>query len=101
MEVNVNFFVQLIDVRSALSFFPFCHLGITLKWRWLAVLCSFPSCIMLLFMSFMPETPRFLLNRNKRAEAVAALCFLRGPHADHEWECQQVEASVQEEVMRI
>ena len=56
---------------------------------------------MLLFMSFMPETPRFLLNRNKRSEAIASLRFLRGPHADHEWECRQIEASVQEEVMRI
>jgi len=49
----------------------------------------------------MPETPRFLLNRNKRSEAIASLRFLRGPHADHEWECRQIEASVQEEVMRI
>ncbi|PKK24296.1 solute carrier family 2 (facilitated glucose transporter), member 8, transcript variant X3 [Columba livia] len=90
--------VQLMVVTGILGAYV---AGITLKWRWLAVLCSFPSCIMLLFMSFMPETPRFLLNRNKRAEAVAALCFLRGPHADHEWECQQVEASVQEEGLNL
>ncbi|KAK2514975.1 Slc2a8 [Columba guinea] len=90
--------VQLMVVTGILGAYV---AGITLKWRWLAVLCSFPSCIMLLFMSFMPETPRFLLNRNKRAEAVAALCFLRGPHADHEWECQQVEARVQEEGLNL
>lgn len=65
------------------------------------MLCSFPSCIMLLFMSFMPETPRFLLSQSRRSEAVAALRFLRGPHADHEWECEQIEAGVQEEVTRI
>lgn len=52
-------------------------------------------------MSFMPETPRFLLNQSKRSEAIASLRFLRGPHADHEWECRQIEAGVQEEVMRI
>ncbi|XP_042642713.1 solute carrier family 2, facilitated glucose transporter member 8 isoform X3 [Tyto alba] len=75
--------------------------GITLKWRWLAVLCSFPSCIMLFFMSFMPETPRFLLNRNKRSEAIASLRFLRGPHVDHEWECTQIEASVWEEGLNL
>ncbi|KFP40931.1 Solute carrier family 2, facilitated glucose transporter member 8, partial [Chlamydotis macqueenii] len=86
--------VQLMVVTGILGAYV---AGITLKWRWLAVLCSVPSCIMLLFMSFMPETPRFLLNRNKRSEAIAALQFLRGPHADHEWECMQIEASVQEE----
>ncbi|KFP98878.1 Solute carrier family 2, facilitated glucose transporter member 8, partial [Leptosomus discolor] len=86
--------VQLMVVTGILGAYV---AGITLKWRWLAVLCSFPSCIMLLFMSFMPETPRFLLNRNQRSEAIASLCFLRGPHADHEWECRQIEAGVQEE----
>ncbi|XP_065504336.1 solute carrier family 2, facilitated glucose transporter member 8 isoform X4 [Caloenas nicobarica] len=90
--------VQLMVVTGILGAYI---AGITLKWRWLAVLCSFPSCIMLLFMSFMPETPRFLLNQNKRSEAIAALRFLRGPHADHEWECQQIEASVREEGLNL
>ncbi|XP_075376163.1 solute carrier family 2, facilitated glucose transporter member 8 isoform X1 [Mycteria americana] len=90
--------VQLMVVTGILGAYI---AGITLKWRWLAVFCSFPSCIMLLFMSFMPETPRFLLNRNKRSEAIASLRFLRGPHADHEWECGQIEASVQEEGLNL
>ncbi|KAM6337470.1 solute carrier family 2, facilitated glucose transporter member 8 isoform 2-T2 [Alca torda] len=90
--------VQLMVVTGILGAYV---AGITLKWRWLAVLCSFPPCIMLLFMSFMPETPRFLLNQGKRSEAVAALCFLRGPHADHAWECRQIEASVQEEGLNL
>ncbi|XP_076211839.1 solute carrier family 2, facilitated glucose transporter member 8 isoform X2 [Aptenodytes patagonicus] len=90
--------VQLMVVTGILGAYV---AGITLKWHWLAVLCAFPSCIMLLFMSFMPETPRFLLNRNKRSEAIASLRFLRGPHADHEWECRQMEASVQEEDSRM
>ncbi|KFM08085.1 Solute carrier family 2, facilitated glucose transporter member 8, partial [Aptenodytes forsteri] len=90
--------VQLMVVTGILGAYV---AGITLKWHWLAVLCAFPSCIMLLFMSFMPETPRFLLNRNKRSEAIASLRFLRGPHADHEWECRQMEASVQEEGLNL
>ncbi|KAM6237547.1 solute carrier family 2, facilitated glucose transporter member 8 isoform 3-T3 [Spheniscus humboldti] len=90
--------VQLMVVTGILGAYV---AGITLKWHWLAVLCAFPSCIMLLFMSFMPETPRFLLNRHKRSEAIASLRFLRGPHADHEWECRQIEASVQEEDSRM
>ncbi|NXX57914.1 GTR8 protein, partial [Scopus umbretta] len=90
--------VQLMVVTGILGAYI---AGITLKWRWLAVLCSFPSCIMLLFMFFMPETPRYLLNQNKRSEAIAALRFLRGPHVDHEWECGQIEASVQEEGLNL
>ncbi|KFQ73846.1 Solute carrier family 2, facilitated glucose transporter member 8, partial [Phoenicopterus ruber ruber] len=90
--------VQLMVVTGILGAYV---AGITLKWCWLAVLCSFPACIMLLFMSFMPETPRFLLNRNKRSEAIASLRFLRGPHADHEYECRQIEASVQEEGLNL
>ncbi|KAM6237545.1 solute carrier family 2, facilitated glucose transporter member 8 isoform 1-T1 [Spheniscus humboldti] len=90
--------VQLMVVTGILGAYV---AGITLKWHWLAVLCAFPSCIMLLFMSFMPETPRFLLNRHKRSEAIASLRFLRGPHADHEWECRQIEASVQEEGLNL
>ncbi|KFV95706.1 Solute carrier family 2, facilitated glucose transporter member 8, partial [Eurypyga helias] len=85
--------VQLMVVTGILGAYV---AGMALQWRWLAVLGSFPACAMLLFMSFMPETPRFLLNRNKRSEAVAALRFLRGPHADHDWECGQMEAGVQE-----
>ncbi|KAM6047004.1 solute carrier family 2, facilitated glucose transporter member 8 isoform 3-T3 [Theristicus caerulescens] len=90
--------VQLMVVTGILGAYV---AGITLQWRWLAVLCSFPSCIMLLFMSFMPETPSFLLNRNKRSEAIASLRFLRGPYVDHEWECRQIEASVQEEGLNL
>ncbi|XP_065551718.1 solute carrier family 2, facilitated glucose transporter member 8 isoform X1 [Lathamus discolor] len=90
--------VQLMVVTGILGAYI---AGIALPWRWLAVLCSFPSCIMLLFMSFMPETPRFLLSRSRRSEAVAALRFLRGPHADHEWECEQIEAGVQEEGLNV
>ncbi|XP_057257601.1 solute carrier family 2, facilitated glucose transporter member 8 isoform X2 [Pezoporus wallicus] len=90
--------VQLMVVTGILGAYI---AGIALPWRWLAVLCSFPSCIMLLFMSFMPETPRFLLSRSRRSEAVAALRFLRGPLADHEGECEQIEAGVQEEGLNV
>ncbi|XP_040179949.1 solute carrier family 2, facilitated glucose transporter member 8 isoform X3 [Rana temporaria] len=67
--------------------------GMFLDWRWLAVLCSVPPVIMALFMIFMPETPRYLISQNKRAEALSALSFLRGPNVDHEWEYRQIESS--------
>ncbi|XP_075435104.1 solute carrier family 2, facilitated glucose transporter member 8 isoform X1 [Ascaphus truei] len=67
--------------------------GMILEWRWLAVLCCVPPLIMLIFMCFMPETPRYLINKDRRSEALAALRFLRGPEADHEWEYRQIEMS--------
>lgn len=72
--------------------------GMFLDWRWLAVLCSVPPVIMALFMIFMPETPRYLINQNKRAEALSALSFLRGPDVDHEWEYRQIESSADQKV---
>ncbi|NXL92359.1 GTR8 protein, partial [Alectura lathami] len=90
--------VQLMVVTGILGAYI---AGMTLKWHWLAVLCAFPPCVMLLFMMFVPETPRFLLNWNKRAEAIAALQFLRGPYVDHEWECRQIETNVEEEGLNL
>ncbi|XP_074871199.1 solute carrier family 2, facilitated glucose transporter member 8 isoform X2 [Carettochelys insculpta] len=81
--------VQLMVVTGIMGAYV---AGMALRWRWLAVLCSVPPCLMLLFMSFMPETPRFLLNQKKRSEALAALQFLWGSEVDLEWECRQIEA---------
>ncbi|XP_050782680.1 solute carrier family 2, facilitated glucose transporter member 8 isoform X2 [Gopherus flavomarginatus] len=86
--------VQLMVVTGILGAYV---AGMALRWRWLAVLCSFPPCIMLVFMSFMPETPRFLLNQKKRTEAMAALQFLRGSEVDYEWECRQIETHAEEQ----
>ncbi|KAG2456073.1 solute carrier family 2, facilitated glucose transporter member 8 [Polypterus senegalus] len=66
--------------------------GLGLHWRWLAVACSVPPAVMLILMCFMPETPRFLLAKNRQSEAIKALRFLRGPDYDPEWECRQIEA---------
>ncbi|XP_032993649.1 solute carrier family 2, facilitated glucose transporter member 8 isoform X2 [Lacerta agilis] len=84
--------VQLMVVTGILGAYI---AGIGLDWRWLAVLCSVPPCFMLGLVAFMPETPRFLLSRNQRPEAIAALQFLRGPLVDHEWECREIEVNAE------
>ncbi|KAA0716368.1 Solute carrier family 2, facilitated glucose transporter member 8 [Triplophysa tibetana] len=71
--------------------------GLFLDWRWLAVASSIPPTLMLVFMCFMPETPRFLLSQGKRREAVEALRFLRGPDAPIEWECARIEEACKNE----
>ncbi|XP_048834954.1 solute carrier family 2, facilitated glucose transporter member 8 [Brienomyrus brachyistius] len=90
--------VQLMVVTGILGSYV---AGLVVDWRWLAVTCSVPPTAMLLFMCFMPETPRFLLSQGKRREAEAALHFLRGPEAPAEWECAQIEGATQEQGSRL
>ncbi|ROL42529.1 Solute carrier family 2, facilitated glucose transporter member 8 [Anabarilius grahami] len=71
--------------------------GLFLDWRWLAITSSIPPALMLVFMCFMPETPRFLLSQGKRREAEEALRFLRGPDAPAEWECARIEEAYKNE----
>lgn len=70
-----------------------------MDWRWLAICCSIPPTLLMVFMSFMPETPRFLLSQGKRSEAVESLRFLRGPDAPVEWECGRIEEACDEQVI--
>uniref|UniRef100_H9G930 Solute carrier family 2, facilitated glucose transporter member 8 n=1 Tax=Anolis carolinensis TaxID=28377 RepID=H9G930_ANOCA len=87
--------VQLMVVIGILGAYT---AGLVLEWRWLAVLCSIPPCLLLGSMAFMPETPRFLLLRQKREhEAVAALRFLRGPLVEHQRECLELQAHAGEQ----
>ncbi|XP_045739122.1 solute carrier family 2, facilitated glucose transporter member 8 isoform X2 [Mirounga angustirostris] len=58
--------------------------GWVLEWRWLAVLGCVPASFMMLLMCYMPETPRFLLTRQRRQEATAAMQFLWG--SEQVWE---------------
>lgn len=71
--------------------------GLFMDWRWLAICCSLPPSLMMVAMSFMPETPRFLLSKGKRREAEEALRFLRGPDAPVEWECSRIEEASEEQ----
>ncbi|KAL7836645.1 hypothetical protein AOLI_G00279290 [Acnodon oligacanthus] len=71
--------------------------GLFLDWRWLAITCSIPPTLLLVFMCFMPETPRYLLSLGKRREAEEALRFLRGPNAPAEWECAKLEEASRDE----
>lgn len=87
--------VQLMVVTGIVGAY---FAGMMVGWRWLAVVCSVPPVLMLMLVCFMPETPRYLINQERPAEAMAALRFLRGPDVDHEWEYRQIEASGEQQV---
>ncbi|XP_037348838.1 solute carrier family 2, facilitated glucose transporter member 6 isoform X1 [Talpa occidentalis] len=89
---------QLMAVFGSLSLYA---LGLQLPWRWLAVAGEGPVLIMVLLLSFMPNSPRFLLSRGRDAEALRALAWLRGADADIRWEFEQIQDNVQRQSSRM
>lgn len=80
------------------SSLPLCTAGLLLPWRWLAVAGEGPVVVMILLLTFMPNSPRFLLSRGRDAEALRALAWLRGADADIRWEFQQIQDNVRRQV---
>ncbi|XP_006863780.1 PREDICTED: solute carrier family 2, facilitated glucose transporter member 6 isoform X2 [Chrysochloris asiatica] len=89
---------QLMAVFGSLSLYA---LGLRLPWRWLAVAGEGPVFIMILLLSFMPNSPRFLLSRGRNEEALKALTWLRGAHTDVHWEFEQIRDNIQRQSSRI
>ena len=54
--------------------------------------------VMTLLLSFMPNSPRFLLSRGRDSEALRALAWLRGADTDIRWEFSQIQDNVQRQV---
>uniref|UniRef100_A0A2I2ZWG0 Solute carrier family 2 member 6 n=1 Tax=Gorilla gorilla gorilla TaxID=9595 RepID=A0A2I2ZWG0_GORGO len=89
---------QLMAVFGSLSLYA---LGLLLPWRWLAVAGEAPVLIMILLLSFMPNSPRFLLSRGRDEEALRALAWLRGTDADVHWEFEQIQDNVRRQSSRV
>uniref|UniRef100_A0A673VRD1 Solute carrier family 2 member 6 n=1 Tax=Suricata suricatta TaxID=37032 RepID=A0A673VRD1_SURSU len=89
---------QLMAVFGSLSLYA---LGLLLPWRWLAVAGEGPVLVMTLLLSFMPNSPRFLLSRGRDSEALRSLAWLRGADADIRWEFSQIQDNVQRQSTRV
>uniref|UniRef100_A0A8C5V2B7 Solute carrier family 2 member 6 n=1 Tax=Microcebus murinus TaxID=30608 RepID=A0A8C5V2B7_MICMU len=89
---------QLMAVFGSLSLYA---LGLLLPWRWLAVAGEAPVLTMILLLSVMPNSPRFLLSRGKDEEALRALAWLRGADADVQWEFEQIQDNVRRQSSRV
>uniref|UniRef100_A0A2K5SG72 Solute carrier family 2 member 6 n=1 Tax=Cebus imitator TaxID=2715852 RepID=A0A2K5SG72_CEBIM len=89
---------QLMAVFGSLSLYT---LGLLLPWRWLAVAGEAPVLVMILLLSFMPNSPRFLLSRGRDEEALQALAWLRGVDADVHWEFEQIQDNVRRQSSRV
>ena len=53
---------------------------------------------MVLLLSCMPNSPRFLLSKGRDTEALQALAWLRGADADTRGEFEQIQDTVQRQV---
>ncbi|CAL1526735.1 unnamed protein product [Lymnaea stagnalis] len=67
-------------------------LGMFFEWRWLANLCIVPSVLGGILTFMIPETPRWLLMKNRKADAIISLQLLRDAHTNVQEECREMEA---------
>ncbi|CAH0043648.1 unnamed protein product [Clonostachys solani] len=77
------------------------HSGTNLQWQLPTALQVIPAVIWGVGCFFTPETPRFLLMKNKRSEALATLCKFRGLPEDHPYvqaEFEGMEAQLNHEI---
>lgn len=68
----------------------FCH------WRWLAFIGAIPPILQIILIFPVPETPRWLLGKNRESEALESLSWLRGPDAEIEQECITIKETIGE-----
>lgn len=56
--------------------------GSLVDYVWLGILSAIIPVVFVVVFFFMPETPNYLLTKNRRAEAEKSLRVLRGPSYD-------------------
>ncbi|KAK1801058.1 hypothetical protein P4O66_022762 [Electrophorus voltai] len=86
---------QITAVFGSLALYAF---GLKLPWRWLAVVGEVPVLVMVILLSFMPNSPRYLIICGKRDEACRALKWLRGEESEYMGELMKIERGVTSQV---
>ncbi|XP_077778454.1 solute carrier family 2, facilitated glucose transporter member 6 [Podarcis muralis] len=85
---------QIMAVLGALFLYA---LGLVVPWRWMAVAGQVPVLLMIVLLSFMPDSPRFLVSKGKEDKALDALVWLRGANAEYWWEYERIKESFSEQ----
>lgn len=65
-------------------------LGKFLNYRWLAAFCLVPSAVMAVALFWVRESPRWLLQKGRRKDAIEALHFYQGPMISEQLEALDV-----------
>ena len=69
-------------------------LGMVMTWRWLAEMGQSITLILVLFLVYTPETPRFLVMTGKYTEAETVLTWLRESNIECEKELKEISQSL-------
>ena len=69
-------------------------LGACLNWRWVCLCCGLHVLVVIVAMMFMPETPNWLIIKNRRDDAVRTLLWLRGPNHNVEEEIKDLSSKL-------
>jgi MFS transporter, SP family, xylose:H+ symportor len=72
----------------------------TSGWRWMFGSEAAPAVVLLALLSFVPETPRFLVTRNQMKEALAILTRVNGPDVARE-ELREIRNTIAQESGRL
>jgi SP family galactose:H+ symporter-like MFS transporter len=68
-----------------------------MPWRWMLGVIAIPALLMFVGMLFLPESPRWLVLKNRVAQARAVLQRLAGSHEEAEHELGEIENSLKVE----
>ena len=89
---------NLRGLSFTLGIFTSLALGVLCRWRWLACIGAIPPTFVLILMIPMPQSPHWLLGKNRTGEALEAFLWLRGPNADVDEECSTIKKALGENV---
>ncbi|XP_032905304.1 solute carrier family 2, facilitated glucose transporter member 6 [Amblyraja radiata] len=76
-------------------------LDLVLSWRWLAVVGAVIPAVLIIAMCFMPQSPRYLISKERYYEAIEALMWLRGSDSDYLEEYRKIDESLNKDVKRL
>ena len=72
--------------------------GIPLDYKYLALFGAASAAALIVCMSLMPDTARYLLMKHQREKALRILTWLRGGQIDVDSECREIEDGLDNQV---
>ncbi|XP_059850207.1 solute carrier family 2, facilitated glucose transporter member 6 isoform X1 [Hypanus sabinus] len=76
-------------------------LDLALSWRWLAVVGTIIPVVLVIILCFMPESPRYLVSKDRDSEAVQALMWLRGSDFNYLLEYREIQEALDGNVKKV
>ncbi len=90
----ISTYQLMITIGIFVAFLSDLALSYSGAWRWMLGIIAIPGALFLLGVLVLPESPRWLMLRGRRDEAVAVLARLRGDSAVVSREVAEIEAQL-------